>query len=563
MSLSEKSTVKPLKARVLVVGAGPSGLVAALTLAVNGIPVRIIEKSLTSKIGQRGAGITPRSMELFEHLGVVDEIDRRAMPLTTVRLYKLPEGKEVLRDFDMIPRLVPTPDKPYPNYVGLSQFTIRGILAARLQELGIIIEWGVALSSLVDQGESGVQATYTNNKGEVENTTFEYVIGADGAKGVVRKLLGLPFVGRTNIENFIIGDILIEDLAMERWHQWGSAGDVIALRATEDPGVFNLVMGGAKMANMERSSEILASVDNLKAYLKERTNQDLNVKKMICIGPYIINIRMTETLGRGRIWLAGDSAHIHSPFGGQGMNVGLQDSFNLGWKLSLILKGHSPTSLLESYTEERIPVVAELLNLTTYFFKRVVNESTAEDSGWRRTEAVRQFGVNCRSSSIIIDEGVQEAQDPGSAYNPHLSGLIYAGDRAPDAPGLRPLESSGEKTRLFKIFDATRHTAMIFANGVGKELPEAWATFQGYPKELVRPIVVASRSSVSKEAIENFKQYEVFEDYEGYAQKFYLDGEYDHATPIIIIRPDGTIGARLRKIGSVATYFGRVFSVQV
>jgi len=246
------------------------------------------------------------------------------------------------------------------------------------------------------------------------------------------------------------------------------------------------------------------------------------------------------------------------------MNTGVQDSFNLGWKLALVAKGLAPEGLLETYEEERLPVVAEMLDVTKVIFKKTVSNST-DEGAWNRTGKVNQLGVNYRWSSIVVDEESEKLgfdKGAGSAYSVEEGEPIRAGDRAHDAPGLVVIKGTEEDsgtTRLFKLFRPTRHTVLIFSGKVDSY--EVLAALSSQP-DVIYPIVVvkggedgaAVAASISSSYLGAFT---VVEDREGYAYAAY-DGP-EGLSGIFAIRPDGVVGARVGDVKGVRKYFKGVF----
>ena len=243
------------------------------------------------------------------------------------------------------------------------------------------------------------------------------------------------------------------------------------------------------------------------------------------------------------------------------MNTSIQDAFNLSWKLALVLKGAASPSLLDTYSEERLPVVAEMLNLTTKILK-VTTDVPGSDAGWKRTGNIKQLGVNYRGSSIVIDQNIDslgpDATKAHSSYDTdtEAGGLVQAGDRAPDAPGLVQVKSdnqkSSESTRLFKIFDLSRHTVLIFAEVAN--ISGALAAVAKYPKELVRPVVLLRAGATNK--VPNV-DCDVLEDRDGHAYHAYRNAE--GANAIAVIRPDGVIGAVVKDTAWLERYLNTIF----
>ena len=245
------------------------------------------------------------------------------------------------------------------------------------------------------------------------------------------------------------------------------------------------------------------------------------------------------------------------------MNTGIQDSFNLGWKLAHVIKGLSPPSLLDTYTEERLPVVAEMLDLTTKILEATVVDKPGNEARWRRTGNLNQLGVNYRWSSIVVDQSTDSvtgpcAREAHSAYDVEAGGLLRAGDRAPDAPGLVKVDfnnqkKSSESTRLFNLLSPTYHTVLIFA-----EASDVHATLQAaiarFHKEAVRAVVLLRAGTTN--TIQDVTC-DVFEDRDGHAYNTYKGTEGSNG--IVIIRPDGVTGAIVKDVDWLDRYFRTIF----
>lgn len=262
-----------------------------------------------------------------------------------------------------------------------------------------------------------------------------------------------------------------------------------------------------------------------------------------------------------------DSAHVHSPTGGQGLNTGIQDSFNLGWKLALVQRNLAPLSLLDSYTEERVPVVAEMLNQTTALLNQTFRSKKDEASAFSGSGVLLQLGVNYRSSSIVIDEqreeddileGIEEHEDLiNDAYGIQNTGLqVRAGDRAPDAPGIVDLKmhtKNASARTLFDVLGSSYHTVLIFSDMANHYMPVIRA-LRAYPHGTVRSVIFippGGRVPVKADGADW-----VMEDKDGHAYAAY---PIDTACHVVIVRPDGVIGAVVRSWEGVKDYFRRIF----
>ncbi|TRM65347.1 FAD binding domain-containing protein [Schizophyllum amplum] len=572
---------------VLVVGAGPSGLVAALTLLRNGVPVRIIDKAAEHRIGQRGAGIMPRSLELFHQIGVAHEITKRAITTPVVKLYEMPEGRKALRTFEMSPVLDATPSCPYMNILMLGQDHLEEVLRASLAEYGVQAELAtevVALSQTPDYATATIVKYAGTDREAREIVSHPFIIGTDGARGVCRKLLNMTFLGETrNVENLIIGDIMVEGLEGDYWHMWGDAStSMVSLRPTETPNLFNFMLAGKDVNHRELSKD----EDGLRAALTAGTGgQDhLVFGDFRWVSHYRPNMRMVDKFGEGRIFLAGDSAHVHSPTGGQGLNTGIQDSFNLTWKLALVYKGLSPLSLLDSYNEERLPVIAEMLNQTTTLLNQTFRSRKAESAGWVKGGSLLQLGVNYRWSSIVIDEQqsdydledideldefddddwVEEQQAAQrraavDSYGVGFDGSLRAGDRAPDAPDLSDTQLSDEhgplcSHSLFDLFGATHHTALVFVESPEQSYAPVIKALRQQPRNTTR-IVIIVRSGALVPSVRGV-QYVLEDDLDHASRAYTVQGGCD----TVIVRPDGMVGGIVRGAEGVKRYFRRIFA---
>ncbi|KAI6008112.1 FAD binding domain-containing protein [Pisolithus orientalis] len=594
---------------VLVVGAGPTGLIAALTLAQNNVPVRIIDKELQHRPGQRGPGIQPRTFELF-HILRIPEIHERAVVLPPVHEYN--KGSlEVLRTFIMSPYTEPTPAIPYYNPKLMGQPTLEAILREHLAKFGCAVELGTRLVSFT-QDDKCVKAKIVKRRtdaGNVEEIEEEmeaaYLIGADGAKSVTRKLLELTFVGSAWEDGYIVlGDIRLEikGLDREHWHHFGHfSKDIISFRPTDEVGKDGYqFMIGSRIRDLKGlAQDEVALVNCIKDFVG--LGDDVNVKELMWVSESKPHMRMVNKFGVGRAFVAGDAAHVHSPTGGQGLNSGIQDALNLAWKLALVYKGLSPTSLLDTYSAERLPVIAEVLSVTAEMHKRTYRESQSEHAprsttddkdndssklaesklqrSLHRGKNLYMLGVNYRTSPIVIDEFTPAPTSAGAhrAYGDIQEGVLQAGDRAPDAPDLAPVFTPNcaaptsstpskevpESTRLFDIFAPTYHTVLMFTPAL--TFPAVRSVFAALEQsiaksESVRSLVVLAGSlsepddRVIKDQIIGV---EVFVDQAGHAYRGYIVER--EQIKVVVVRPDGVVGAVVHGAEGLGQYFEGVF----
>ncbi|KAG1812529.1 FAD binding domain-containing protein [Suillus subaureus] len=525
---------------VLIVSAGPAGLVAALTLLQNGIPVRIIDKDPNPRMGQRGAGIWPRSLELFNFLNV-PEVNDLGTPFPAIRSYK-PGTLELTTEYSMIPHMEPTPAVPFyvPKVLGQQ---LQGVILRRhLEKFSCFVEMGTELRS-VEQSDEGVTAVLAKND-ILETFSTKWIIGADGAKGIVRKQLGLTFLGETRDNaRIVVGDIRLRCY----WHQFGHFNKRgLSLRPSDEVGEdgwqFFMFGGDIDLTKAAQSEELVYEI------IASLIPAEITFAKIICMNEFKANIRMVNKFSEGRVFVAGGT--VHSPTGGQGLNSSVQDAFNLGWKLALVEKGLADKSLLETYNAERRPVISEMLEMTTAILNQVVK---AKDMTIPRNPIVFMLGVNCRFSNIVLDEFVIPGK-PINAYGMLDEEHLEAGDRAPDAPNM--LQVGGGKSdvkTLFGLYRPWYHTVLVFAPSHADATPILGA-LEAYDTSVVRSAVVLPSSALVTSIASPADL--VLVDQEGHAYSAYLveSGQ----TKVFVIRPDGVVGAIVHGAKGVRKYFSRI-----
>ncbi|EIW82598.1 hypothetical protein CONPUDRAFT_100901 [Coniophora puteana RWD-64-598 SS2] len=545
---------------VLISGAGPTGLFAALILLRNGISVRVVDKLPRQHPGSRGPGLQPRTYELFHQAGL-HEIHRESRFLAPMRMYK-PGTLETERDIVMVQPRTSTPHFPYADALLLGQHRSERIMMEHIAEYGVHVEYNTGLGSF-EQDKDGVTVHLAKKDGDQEvseTIRAQYLIGADGARSVVRKQLGCTFLGDTRSDvRMITGDIRLagEGLDREYWHSFGDASvSRVLLRPEHTIGDnedgYQLIIRGE---GVDFAKVIAGGQQAVYDLIQEHVPTKVEFRELIWFGEFMPNIRMADKFGEGRVFIAGDAAHCHSPTGGQGLNSSVQDAFNLAWKLALVFKRLSPPTLLYTYNTERIPIIAEMLNITT----AILNLSAVNnDRGFQRPDSLRMLGVNYRSSSIVYDElSPPESRAPVPAYGDAIEGdaPLIAGDRAPDAPGMRDVHDQGTEWRMFDIFKPTRHTVLVFAPWVEEARPVLAALAEKEPwKDAVRPVVVIPASATVSAKLDGVL---MLRDAEGYAYSGFrvVDGE----TRVVVVRPDGYVGAVVRGVEGMERYFKDIF----
>jgi 2-polyprenyl-6-methoxyphenol hydroxylase-like FAD-dependent oxidoreductase len=369
-------------------------------------------------------------MEVLDDLGVIDRILAHGQFHLPFRTY---DDTTVLGDRDMHEGRHPTPDVPYASTLIIPQWRVEETLRLRLAEWGAGVELATELVAL-EQNDNYVTATL--QKGDTqERVRAKYMIGADGGHSFVRKSLNVGFEGETwKEERIMTGDVRVDGLDRDHWHMWPKHEDgmvgLCPLRSTE---MFQF------QAQVLPHEEREPSLETFQRIIDERTGRtDLKLYGATWLSLFRANVRMVDRYRVGRVFLAGDAAHVHSPAGGMGMNTGIQDAYNLGWKLGAVLNG-ATESLLDTYEQERMPIAQSLLGISTR-----LHQETMKDREFQRGEEVLQLGLNYRGSSL------SRQVDPPAT-------ILQAGDRAPDAL-LR--DHDGNPVRLFDIFRGPRFTLL-------------------------------------------------------------------------------------------------------
>ncbi len=429
---------------VLIVGAGPTGLTLAIDLARRGISFRLIEAASTPFEGSRGKGIQPRTLEIFDDLGVIDAILAAGAPYPKFRTHL---GPFSLRGGSLASSRQRTASVPYPNLWMVPQARTEAILRERLCALGREVEFGKTLAAFTHD-EHRVSATLSTG----ETVRADFLVGCDGGHSTVRKALGLRFEGESIDEKpMLVADVEIEGLGRLEWHLWPFAkGGVMALCPLPNTSLFQF------------TSQAKAVGAGIEGAVHKVTGH--RVERIAWSSIYQPAVRMVDRYRVGRVFLAGDAAHVHPPTGGQGLNTGIQDAYNLGWKLAHVARG-GPDSLLDTYQVERLPIAAAVLGLS----KRLHQTRSI-----KRGDATNQIALHYRTSplssgsalgSLHPGDRMPDSQlDDGSRLFDHLRGHHATEFVTPDGPRIliRPdgyiahigsthfAEYAGEPTRLFR-----------------------------------------------------------------------------------------------------------------
>ena len=350
-------------AQVLIVGAGPTGLVLALWLARAQVPFRVIDKKGAPGGGSRAMAVQARTLEFYRQLGLVDAVLAAGFRMDRLHL-RSPGGEIATIPFDRVGR----GESPYPFVLSLPQDEHELLLTRQLAAAGHAVDWDTELVGL-DQDATGVRATLRKNGVEL-TWAGTYLCGCDGARSAVRQQLGVGFPGGTYDQLFYVCDA-------EAVGPW-SPNDFTGYLAEKTfclcfpvrtPGQFRFI--GLVPAALREKDD--ATFDELRAGVEQVTGT--RVTRVHWFSTYRVHHRVADRFRVGRLFLAGDAGHIHSPAGGQGMNTGIGDAVNLAWKLAAVLKRQAADAILDTYQAERLPFARSLVATTDRVFDAVVGRS--------------------------------------------------------------------------------------------------------------------------------------------------------------------------------------------
>ena len=338
---------------VLIVGAGPVGLFLANECARRGLRYRIVEARATQSEHSKALAIFPRTMEIFDMAGLVDPFLEQANRVTSVR---------VVAHGNTLAHMQFTPEEsPYQFVAMVPQNITERLLVEELVRKGGMVEYETAFVSAAESDDH-VSVTLAHNDQPLK-LTAAFVVGCDGAHSAVRHLLKLPFAGAEYDDTFILADVETNDALPANELQLcpNEAGpvEIFPMSATRRRIIASIKVIEGEVPSLELVQKILA----------ERAPSGIEARALHWSSYFRIHHRQVAQLRVGRLFIAGDAAHIHSPFGGQGMNTGLQDIWNLAWKLDLVVHGHGNEQLLDSYNAERRPVIKQVIDTTHFLTK--------------------------------------------------------------------------------------------------------------------------------------------------------------------------------------------------
>lgn len=409
------------KIPVLIVGAGPTGLVLALQLARRGVSVRIVDKEPGPGEASRAMVAHARTLEFYRQLGIADDAIQGGVVMDRIHLRR--HG----RDFGGLEiGRIGKELTPYPFVLCYAQDDHERLLVEKLRAAGVEVEWSVELTKL-DPSQNAVHATLKSPAGE-ESCEAAYLCGCDGAHSAVRRELGVEFSGGEYADRFYVADVRLE------------SGFEVEGYANVEADAFALMLP-VRSSGMQRligvvPRDLADRTDLTYEDLRPRIEPILRVHatQVNWFATYRIHHRVAERFRVGRVFLAGDAGHIHSPAGGQGMNTGIGDATNLAWKLAEVLRGRASPSILDTYEAERLPFARRLVATTDRAFQWIAGRGI-EGRAFRTVVMPTVVPLATRYASVrrllFLTISQLLIRYPESALSAGRAGSVRGGDRLP------------------------------------------------------------------------------------------------------------------------------------
>lgn len=509
---------------VLIAGAGPVGLTAALELSRHGVACRVVDPLTDPPQYAKAVGVQPRTLEVFEGMGILADILDQSIPMRGQVVYL--NGARVNELELRLP-----PDVPF-GYICIPQYATEAVLREHLTRRGVRISRGAAVTGF-DQDGDGVTAAVGS-----ERVRARYLIGADGAHSAVRKALGCAFEGGSFEEHYMLGDVEVDwslprGYALRAAHQVdGTTDDLLVSIPLPGRGRYRMTM----LVPPQLTAGDTPALSDIQTVLDRLSPEPVTARNLRWASVFRISHRIVDSYGTARVFLAGDAAHIHPPTGAQGMNTGIQDAHNLAWKLALAVRGHAADGLLGTYDAERRPVGEEVVGRTVRSARAGIGADSADPDYVMRREA--QLLISYAGSPVVA-EG--------------------AGERAPDATGLHRDSVTGP-LRLFTLLNRRDHAVVLYAGaGVADvaALESAADAARNGTYGTAQVFVIAAPDADVADTV-----LPVIRDTAGDFARAYGAG----GVSVFVIRPDGYLSLAVRDIaptagaGTVAAHLRTTFA---
>jgi 2-polyprenyl-6-methoxyphenol hydroxylase-like FAD-dependent oxidoreductase len=540
--------------RILIIGAGTTGLSMACELARHGAPVRVIDKQSGINPHCRACTVHARTLEIFYDLGIADEILARGHKVLGMSQYANGERFMHSSGGEL--------DSPYPYAVHLEQCKTEAALERLLHTYDLEVERDTELVAISERPDS-IAATLRHVDGREEIVETPWLIGCDGAHSRVRHLNHIYFPGKEDPHQYCLADVLMEGaLARDEVHAFMSDRGLLFF--------FPLPNGrwliAADLPTQHDAAKEQPGLEEVQTIVTDRGPGGIRISDPHWLAYFRINYRAARHYRHNRIFLAGDAAHIHSPMGGQGTNTGIQDAYNLAWKLALVYRGRAPVNLLDSYEKERRPIAEDVLATTKLlterfeafnhlspeqrerlYFNMVVPPEVAK----RMTRHLEQLDLNYSKSPICH-------QHEGS----HFGRTRFAAGPRPGEEALdaKPLLHNNRTTTLIELLRGPKHTLLLFPGAVHeakswRRLAELAQSIEGGLDGLINVYFVAIDPGSVPSNLKAAGRL-VFDPERSLHYRYGAETEC-----MYLIRPDGYVGYRSEPATASAfhSYLARIF----
>ena len=532
--------VRPLDP-VFVIGAGPVGVTTAIELARRGVSVRVIDAGLGPSTTSKAIGIHARTLEALQRTGVSDRLVDLGLSLRTFRFHDQRRAIAELR-FAEVP-------SAFPFALSLGQDVTERVLLERLREAEVKVVWATRLVQLEQEGAT-VLLTLEQD-GRHHDARASWVIGCDGGRSTVRRLTDIAFDGEPFPEWFLVADLQVDspvtagEAARSRTNLFFSTEGATAVFPLPEPGLYRLATPLPRDAGVGDDGDTpRVHLADLEQLWERRVGRPARLSDPRWISPFQFNSRVAARYRAGRVFLAGDAAHVHSPVGGQGMNTGIQDAVNLTWKLAAVLRG-APEGLLDTYETERRPVARDVLHDSRR--NAVMASATSPVARAGRSLALRtvtrlgpvrrRFLSRMTMLAVSYPATVLPGRPPGPGFRPRRG--PGPGERAPDGE----VNLFGDAIGLLELLAPHGHVLMSFDAGPADhdslaEFVRGIRTGHDLVSE-IHVIVVRRRSHRDERGASAEEINEVLDVTGG------VHDTYGASRPVVfLVRPDGVIGWR-------------------
>lgn len=435
---------------VLIVGAGPTGLMMACELARYHVPFQIIDKKSQLTQTANATWIQTRTLEIFNQVGIVNQFLKYGQPCRAINVYS--NGKQLMR------MALDNTDSTFPYVLTLPQSKTEQLLEEHLEQLNHKIQKNVEVVD-VKQEHDHVIATVKHANGKTETITCQWLIACDGANSIVRDKCEIAFPGKEVKEQFIVADAQMDSFQpRDEMYMFFDKGFIFSDRRM----IFIAFPLGSNNyrihANLYQGQTRAIFTDlEVKELVAERSHENFSIKNVSWLSPFWIHSKLAQHMQQQRIFLAGDAAHIHSPAGGQGMNAGIQDAYNLAWKLALVYKHKANSDLLETYELERRSVLNNIVNKTELFTNMALFDKLFFSKLRKFSRKLSQNKKKAKKASMQLTQ--LNIQYKGS---PIIDYQTQVGLRSPKPGERTPDVMLGKTDRLHDHLSQSQHTILLF-----------------------------------------------------------------------------------------------------